>query len=65
LMDLVTKKLVTPEEAYAKAVDKPVLAGMLKRVGFDPDKPAVAAAAPAAAGAAAAGAPQRPGTPRS
>jgi twitching motility protein PilT len=64
LMDLVTKKLVTPEEAYAKAVDKPVLAGMLKRVGFDPDKP-VAAAAPAAAGAAPAGAPSRPGTPRS
>ena len=25
LMDLVTKKLVAPEEAYAKAIDKPAL----------------------------------------
>ena len=36
LLDLVTKKLVAPEEAYAKAVDKPALEAMLKRVGFDP-----------------------------
>lgn len=63
LVDLVTKKLVTPEEAYLKAVDKPVLAGMLKRFGFDPEKPT---AAPAAAGAAPAGpaASQRPGSSR-
>jgi twitching motility protein PilT len=60
LMDLVTKKLITPEEAYLKAVDKPVLATMLKRVGFDPEKPA-AAPAPAAAAAAPAGS-QRPGS---
>jgi twitching motility protein PilT len=55
--------VVTPEEAYLKAVDKPVLAGMLKRFGFDPEKPT---AAPAAAGAAPAGpaASQRPGSSR-
>jgi twitching motility protein PilT len=54
LIDLVNKKLVTPEEAYLKAVDKPVIAGLLKKFGFDPDKPAQPAAAPAAAGAGAA-----------
>jgi twitching motility protein PilT len=42
LMDLVTKKLVTPDEAYAKAIDKTGMETMLKRVGFDPQKPASA-----------------------
>jgi len=36
LMDLVTKKLVAPEEAYAKSVDKAGMEALLKRVGFDP-----------------------------
>ena len=31
LLDLVTKKLVEPEEAYIKAVDKPGFEAMLKR----------------------------------
>ena len=46
LMDLVTKKLVAPEEAYAKAVDKAGMETLLKRVGFDPKavKPVVSAA---------------------
>jgi twitching motility protein PilT len=35
LMALVTKKLVAPEEAYAKAVDKPGFEAMLKRAGVD------------------------------
>jgi twitching motility protein PilT len=35
LMDLVTKKLVAPDEAYAKAVDKPSFEGLLKRAGID------------------------------
>jgi twitching motility protein PilT len=35
LMDLVTKKLVAPEEAYLKAVDKNNFEGLLKRGGFD------------------------------
>jgi len=39
LMDLVTKKLVAPEEAYAKAVEKAGMEALLKRVGFDPKKP--------------------------
>ncbi len=42
LMELVTKKLVAPEEAYAKAVDKPGMAVLLKRVGFDPKASLVA-----------------------
>ena len=46
LMDLVTKKLVAPEEAYLKAVDKPALEALLKRSGIVL-KPAAAAAAPA------------------
>jgi len=53
LMDLVNKKLVAPEEAYAKAVDKAALEAHLKRVGFTPQPagppPAPAAAAPAPA----------------
>jgi hypothetical protein len=35
LMDLVTKKIVAPEEAYAKAVDKTAFEALLKRGGFD------------------------------
>jgi twitching motility protein PilT len=35
LMDLVAKKLVAPEEAYLKAVDKNGFEGLLKRGGFD------------------------------
>ena len=35
LMNLVTKKLVAPEEAYAKAVDKSGFEGLLKRAGID------------------------------
>jgi hypothetical protein len=44
LMALVTKKLVAPEEAYAKAVDKPGFEGMLKRAGIDTKFVAAAAA---------------------
>jgi twitching motility protein PilT len=40
LMDLVTKKLVAPDEAYAKAVDKPALEAQLKRLGFTSQAPA-------------------------
>ena len=35
LMDLVTKKLVEPQEAYLKAVDKAGFEGLLKRTGID------------------------------
>jgi twitching motility protein PilT len=35
LMELVTKKLVEPREAYAKAVDKSGFEGLLKRAGLD------------------------------
>jgi twitching motility protein PilT len=34
LMELVTKKLVAPDEAYAKAVDKSAFEALLKRGGF-------------------------------
>jgi hypothetical protein len=34
LMDLVTKKLVAPEEAMAKAVDKGGFDALLKRAGL-------------------------------
>jgi twitching motility protein PilT len=34
LMDLVTRKLVAPEEAYSKAVDKAAFEGLLKRSGI-------------------------------
>jgi len=34
LMELVTKKLVAPDEAYSKAVDKPGFEALLKRGGF-------------------------------
>jgi twitching motility protein PilT len=35
LMDLVTKKLVEPQEAYVKSVDKTGFEGLLKRAGID------------------------------
>jgi len=35
LLELVTKKLVEPDEAYAKAVDKNAFEAALKRAGFD------------------------------
>ena len=35
LMELVSKKLVAPDEAYAKAVDKTGFEGLLKRAGVD------------------------------
>jgi len=44
LMELVTKKLVAPDEAYAKAVDKGAMETLLKRVGFDPKAKAQPAA---------------------
>jgi twitching motility protein PilT len=43
LIELVTKKLVAPDEAYAKAVDKSGFEALLKRAGID----VKAAAAPA------------------
>jgi twitching motility protein PilT len=44
LMALVTKKIVAPEEAYSKAVDKPGFEGLLKRAGIDTKFAAGAAA---------------------
>jgi hypothetical protein len=35
LMELVTKKIVAPDEAYAKAVDKTGFEAQLKRAGLD------------------------------
>ena len=35
LMELVTKKLVAPDEAYSKAIDKNGFEGLLKRAGLD------------------------------
>jgi twitching motility protein PilT len=35
LLELVTKKLVEPQEAYLKSVDKNAFEGLLKRAGFD------------------------------
>jgi twitching motility protein PilT len=35
LMELVSKKLVEPQEAYLKAVDKAAFEGLLKRVNID------------------------------
>jgi hypothetical protein len=34
-MDLVTRKLVAPEEAYVKSVDKNSFEGLLKRANID------------------------------
>jgi len=63
LMDLVQKKIVAPEEAMLKAVDKPGFEANLKRIGVSLP-PAGGAAAPAAAVGAASGAPgARPGMP--
>jgi twitching motility protein PilT len=45
LFDLVTKKLVEPQEAYSKSVDKPGFESLLKRAGIDTKF--VTAAAPA------------------
>ncbi len=42
LMDLVAKKLVAPEEAYAKSVDKTGFEALLKRAGVDTKFTAVA-----------------------
>ena len=56
LMDLVTKKLVAPEEAYAKAVDKAGFEALLKRRDSTSKAPSVAAAASAPAAPAGAGA---------
>ena len=51
LMDLVTKKIVAPEEAYVKSIDKAGFETMLKRVGLSgagtPAAPPPAAPAPA------------------
>jgi twitching motility protein PilT len=58
LMDLVNKKLVAPEEAYTKAIDKAGLEAQLKRMGFDPSKPA-----PGGASGAQPGVPTRPAQP--
>jgi hypothetical protein len=44
LMNLVTKKLVEPEEAHAKAVDKTGFEALLKRAGVDTRFAAAAAA---------------------
>jgi twitching motility protein PilT len=52
LLELVTKKVVAPEEVYAKAIDKVGMEVQLKRFGFNPSPAAAPAAAPAPAGAA-------------
>jgi twitching motility protein PilT len=44
LLELVTKKLVAPEEAYLKAVDKQGFEASLKRLGLAPKVPAAAGA---------------------
>jgi twitching motility protein PilT len=49
LMDLVTKKLVTPEEAYSKAIDKAGIEVVMKRAGLNPNPTAAAPQAPPAA----------------
>ena len=58
LMDLVNKKLVAPEEAYAKAIDKSGLEAQLKRFGFDLSKAAAGGASGATPGT-----PARPAQP--
>ncbi|MCC7034890.1 MAG: type IV pilus twitching motility protein PilT [Acidobacteria bacterium] len=45
LMDLVARKIVAPDEAYAKAVDKAGFEGLVKRAGLDVRPRAVAARA--------------------
>ena len=44
LMELVTKKLVAPDEAYSKSVDKAGFETLLKRAGIDPKAAAHAGA---------------------
>ena len=57
LMDLVTKKLITPEEGYSKAIDKAGMDMVMKRAGSTrPSSPSRALSGTAAAGA-------RPGPP--
>ena len=51
LMDLVTRKLVEPAEAYSKAVDKPGFDAMLKRAGINVSAPAEPARPPRPTGA--------------
>ncbi|HXG90660.1 MAG TPA: type IV pilus twitching motility protein PilT [Vicinamibacterales bacterium] len=46
LFELVQKKLVAPDEAYSKSVDKPGFDGLLKRAGIDLAKLAAAPPAP-------------------
>src|SRR5712692_3119238 len=43
LLELVTKKLVAPEEVYAKAIDKAGMEAQLKRLGFNLAPPAAPA----------------------
>jgi twitching motility protein PilT len=50
LMDLVTKKVVAPDEAYAKAVDKTSFEAGLKRLGINLAPAPAAAPRPAAVG---------------
>jgi hypothetical protein len=70
----VTRKLITPEEGYGKAIDKAGMDMTMKRAGIDPSKFVAAAAAQSSPGGGAqapagtAGAPARPspaGVPRS
>jgi twitching motility protein PilT len=49
LVDLVTKKVVAPDEAYSKAIDKGGMETLLKRVGWSPSLPAQPAAVGAGA----------------
>ena len=51
LMELVTKKVVEPAEAYAKAVDKSGFDALLKRVGLSVNAPDPAARPPRPTGA--------------
>jgi len=55
LMDLVTKKLVAPDEAYSKAIDKNGMEALLKRIGWSPNAPAAPAAQAVPVGAGARG----------
>src|SRR5207245_2098635 len=56
LLDLVTKKLVAPDEAYSKAVDKAGFEALLKRIGLE--------ARPSAAPNAAKPSPAAPNVPK-
>ena len=57
LVDLVKRNLVTPQEAYAKAVDKASLLGQFSRSGVDVSWAPKEGGGPAGASAAAAGRP--------